>query len=65
MGLTADIKPLDEGHRLVIVFTITGKVDAVQAEKWNQKMKELRELGMKIQSVTVRAEPLPRGESAR
>jgi hypothetical protein len=65
MGLTAEIKALDSGQRLVIVFTITGKVDPEQAAKWNQKMRELRELGIKIQSVTIQAESLPGGESAR
>jgi hypothetical protein len=66
MGLSAEITPIDDGQRLVIVFTITGKVYPEQAAKWNEKMRELRELGIKVQTVTIRAEPLPpAGESAR
>lgn len=65
MGLTAEIKDLPDGERMVIVFTITGQVTPDQARKWNEKMRELRELGIKIQTVTIKAEPLPRPGSAR
>jgi hypothetical protein len=65
MGAAADIKPLGPGQQLVVVLTVTGKVTPAQAEKWNQKIKELGQLGINIQSVTIKPEPRPGRKRAR
>jgi len=64
MGI-AYIKTLGPGERLVVIITITGPVSPKQAEEWNKKIEELKALGIKIEGVTIQAQPLGGGGSAR
>ncbi len=64
MGI-AYIKTLGPGERLVVIITITGPVYAKQVEEWNKKIEELKALGIKIEGVTIKAESLGGGGSAR
>jgi hypothetical protein len=59
------IPTLNEGERLVVIITIAGPVSPKQAEEWTRKIEELKALGIKIEGVTLRAEPLRGGGSAR